>query len=72
MPALGGILKWRNWLLECPGSDPSPASQQADGIQVVRPRVDGAEAEGVAGTMKWQVTSLLLSNRFRTGVKGAR
>lgn len=65
------ILKCQNWLLECPGSDPSPTSQQADGIQVVRLRVNGAEVEGVVGTMKWQVTSLLLlSNPFRTGVEG--
>lgn len=37
---------------------------QADGVQVVRLRVDGAEVEGVVGTMKW-VTSLLLSNPCR-------
>lgn len=45
-------------------------SQQADGIQVVSLRVDGAEVEGVVGTMKWRVTSLLLSNPFMTGVEG--
>lgn len=69
-PALGEISKCRNWLLRCPGSDPSLASQQADGIQVVRPRVDEAEVVGVVGTMRWWVTSLLLSNPFRTGVEG--
>lgn len=68
--ALEETLKCWNWRLRCPGSDPSPASQQADGIQVVRLRVDGVEVEGVVGTMKWRVTSLLLSNPFRTGVEG--
>ncbi len=62
--------KCRNWLLRCPGSDPSPASQQADGIQVVRLRVDGAEVEGVVATMKGRVTSLLLFNPFRTSMEG--
>lgn len=48
---------------------PSPAGQQADGIQVVGLRVNGVEVEGVVGTTKWQVTSPLRSNPFRTGVK---
>lgn len=61
---LGEILKCQNWLLRCPSSDPSLVRQQADGIQVVRPRVDGAEVEGVVGTMKWRVTSFLLSQSF--------
>lgn len=67
---LGEILKCRNWLFRCPGSDPSPTSRQADGIQVVRPRVDGAEVEGVVGTMKWRATTLLLPDPFRIGVEG--
>lgn len=67
MMVLGENIKCRNWLLACPGSDPSQVSQQADGIQVVRPQVDGAEVGGGDGTMKWPVTSLLLSNPFRTG-----
>lgn len=53
MPRLGENIKCRNWLVACPGSDPSRVSQQADGIQVAGPQVDGAEVEGGDGTKKW-------------------
>ena len=45
-------------------------SQQADGIQVLRPRGDGAEVEAAVGAMKWRVTLLLLFNTFRIDVEG--